>query len=629
MTTEYDPPARPTLPPIPALTNNTSFREASQNPDDFRSDLGAYLDACSKKASISEPGQTDEHDWSQWTLDPETGYYCSVEQRLCCHWDGTAWLYLDYDAVYGNRQECDEIIDRREDNDPKDQAIAVDDEEDKATDGSPTAHEPIPDDQSSFIHAAPPGFTLTTDSRYSYNQLQDIWHDARTNTFSRFDAEAQTYIPIAHSDAMQDTDSPIISNEPGSDDTLRLVVVESKVLPAGSLVLVDANGLTMGRDRSWDRRLRLPEMETSKFHCQIYLDTVAVVIPPVNTRADEVGGPAGQAKGKNEEHGTQRIEGDAELLADGMEELTDGVIEPGTCSTSSPTPVLSHTSIPITTTCFFITDVGSQNGTYVNSHRLSDPKCSSSPHPLRHMDSITVGSSTFEVHQHASGWPCERCKAREDNVIDVDEDRTAKPVAEETGSPMNNVMAAVGLSQRESLEIQRREELRRMKRKFGASSSSATTASPSEELTHRPNKLHASSSRSLSSSSSATTYIDRAKLRRQQYYDSSFQPSTRSSSPEPPPVISATTETRIGTDNIGNRMLQRMGWREGSGLGQKGREGKVDPIAVSINETRAGLGTEKLGTGIMLGGVQETVQQRTRRLARERFFAEGGHGNGI
>jgi RNA-binding protein 5/10 len=39
------------------------------------------------------------------------------------------------------------------------------------------------------------------------------------------------------------------------------------------------------------------------------------------------------------------------------------------------------------------------------------------------------------------------------------------------------------------------------------------------------------------------------------------------------------TKDGIKGDNVGNRMLQRMGWQAGQGLG-KGKRGIVDPITV-------------------------------------------------
>lgn len=45
------------------------------------------------------------------------------------------------------------------------------------------------------------------------------------------------------------------------------------------------------------------------------------------------------------------------------------------------------------------------------------------------------------------------------------------------------------------------------------------------------------------------------------------------------------TRDGLGSDNIGSRMLQAMGWKEGSGLGRK-KQGIVTPIEVSLLGSR-------------------------------------------
>jgi predicted component of type VI protein secretion system len=94
--------------------------------------------------------------------------------------------------------------------------------------------------------------------RYVYDAETDVWFDKETNVYSRFDQELQQYIPL--------------SDHQESTMTLRLVVLASPHFEKDAVVLIDENGITIGRDRSWDRRLRLPEMMVSKYHCTIFLN---------------------------------------------------------------------------------------------------------------------------------------------------------------------------------------------------------------------------------------------------------------------------------------------------------------------------------------------------------------------
>uniref|UniRef100_D8PWB0 G-patch domain-containing protein n=1 Tax=Schizophyllum commune (strain H4-8 / FGSC 9210) TaxID=578458 RepID=D8PWB0_SCHCM len=67
--------------------------------------------------------------------------------------------------------------------------------------------------------------------------------------------------------------------------------------------------------------------------------------------------------------------------------------------------------------------------------------------------------------------------------------------------------------------------------------------------------------------------------------------STRRVTPPPPPPPPA---LHPGQDqsNVGNKLLKRMGWQEGTGLGVEG-EGRVDPIITNIYTAGAGLGASK------------------------------------
>jgi pSer/pThr/pTyr-binding forkhead associated (FHA) protein len=54
--------------------------------------------------------------------------------------------------------------------------------------------------------------------------------------------------------------------------SIRLVILSSPHYHPGQVVIIDDQGLSIGRDRAWDARLRLPQMIVSKCHALIYLD---------------------------------------------------------------------------------------------------------------------------------------------------------------------------------------------------------------------------------------------------------------------------------------------------------------------------------------------------------------------
>ncbi|KAG2187973.1 hypothetical protein INT44_000723 [Umbelopsis vinacea] len=340
-----------------------------------------------------------------------------------------------------------------------------------------------------------PNFVTTADPQYLYNYQTNLYYDIYSDTYSRLD-EATMMYQIVDANAAAEASSYYTTNEPTSDEALRLVVLESQLLPVNNIILVDANGITIGRDRSWDRRLRLPEMAVSKYHCHIFSNS-------------------------------------ADIFQD-----TDNVADQEPASN------------------FSIIDVGSQNGTFVNGERLSLTRSASPPYPLRHLDVISVGTTKFQVHEHTGSWPCEQCKSHNGNVIDIATTTQIK-------TPIEDAETNKHLTKNER-EMARRDELKRMKQKY---------------TDNKPNVK------------SNTSYVDRAEARRKQHGDNS--PVHRSNDMDIDsytPTQSSRTNERIGAENIGNKLLQKMGWKEGQGLGSTG-SGIIDPIQAQYREGRAGLGS--------------------------------------
>ncbi|XP_078520793.1 RNA-binding protein 10 [Lissotriton helveticus] len=106
---------------------------------------------------------------------------------------------------------------------------------------------------------------------------------------------------------------------------------------------------------------------------------------------------------------------------------------------------------------------------------------------------------------------------------------------------------------------------------------------------HRLSTAAAGGSES-SKNDSETKYRDRAAERRVKYgVPEPPEPKKRKYAAEATVDFEQPTRDGLGGDNIGNRMLQAMGWKEGSGLGKK-KQGIVNPIEAQSRVRGSGLG---------------------------------------
>nr|XP_005312007.2 RNA-binding protein 10 [Chrysemys picta bellii] len=95
-------------------------------------------------------------------------------------------------------------------------------------------------------------------------------------------------------------------------------------------------------------------------------------------------------------------------------------------------------------------------------------------------------------------------------------------------------------------------------------------------------------------------YRDRAAERREKYgVPEPPEPKKRKYSAVMPATVDFEQPTRdgLGSDNIGSRMLQAMGWKEGSGLGRK-KQGIVTPIEAQTRVRGSGLGARGSSYGV-------------------------------
>ncbi|XP_077185502.1 RNA-binding protein 10 isoform X3 [Paroedura picta] len=113
-------------------------------------------------------------------------------------------------------------------------------------------------------------------------------------------------------------------------------------------------------------------------------------------------------------------------------------------------------------------------------------------------------------------------------------------------------------------------------------------------------------------------YRDRAAERREKYgVPEPPEPKKRKYSAVTPATVDFEQPTRdgLGSDNIGSRMLQAMGWKEGSGLGRK-KQGIVAPIEAQTRVRGSGLGARGSSYGAV---ASESYREALHKTMLTRF----------
>ncbi|GAA6048600.1 hypothetical protein JCM3770_002049 [Rhodotorula araucariae] len=118
-------------------------------------------------------------------------------------------------------------------------------------------------------------------------------------------------------------------------------------------------------------------------------------------------------------------------------------------------------------------------------------------------------------------------------------------------------------------------------------------------------------------------YVDRAAARREVHGATEDGPAgpgakkRKFDGPEPPlPAGEAPNKDGLEESNAGRKMLEKMGWTAGAGLGAAG-DGRVDPVQAAQFQQGAGLGSTK---GVAVGTEEpKTYAEKLRLKALERF----------
>jgi len=80
----------------------------------------------------------------------------------------------------------------------------------------------------------------------------------------------------------------------------------------------------------------------------------------------------------------------------------------------------------------------------------------------------------------------------------------------------------------------------------------------------------------------------------------------------------AASVPKIGEDNVGNRMLQKMGWKDGLGLGKK-NQGRTEIITAQSRTAQSGLGTAQIASN-----PNDTYKDLARKTLWNRYNNDGG-----
>ncbi|XP_037106906.1 RNA-binding protein 5 isoform X1 [Syngnathus acus] len=112
-------------------------------------------------------------------------------------------------------------------------------------------------------------------------------------------------------------------------------------------------------------------------------------------------------------------------------------------------------------------------------------------------------------------------------------------------------------------------------------------------------------------------YRDRAAERREKYGIPEPPVAKKKKYSQPTPAVNYEQPTKDGlnSDNIGNKMLQAMGWKEGKGLGRN-QQGITAPIQAQLRTKGAGLGTK--GSNYTLSA-SDTYKDAVRKAMFARF----------
>ncbi|KAF9995857.1 Angiogenic factor with G patch and FHA domains 1 [Entomortierella chlamydospora] len=579
----------------------------------------------------------------------------------------------------------------------------------------------------SFPFPHPEGFLPTQEApAFAFHSVSQLWHDANTGTYSYYDATTETYIPVEaptvdslgsynnHHEQSQhlstttaydstryqidphtgyavelpaygDQSQNHCDTPPESDATLRLCVLSSNVLKVGGVIMMDASGLSFGRDRPLSgqgNRVRMVEMEISRFHASIYLDRQEVVHEE-KIQAQAAQSPA-MATPTAGEDARPKVDGDASIPT----------------TTTPESGELDSTEAPGEERSEILQEPEEANSKCGSAHEEDNDredgeipdspgagaKGDSQEEIDRRSEGQEISKETNEQHHryHDYQWRVEEYQQyyhhsiTQPTILDtfkvidcgsthgtfLNGERLSDPKTASHPFALNHmdrlqlgstvfeihahedgrICGTCQVTENNEIEVlgdKDREPVTGAGAKNGKDSPLLTgdlklskEMERIEEMNRLkkkwagPDKKAANAKRTGMGATGVDSgeeqpreYIDRAAKRRLYNPDRS-SPVPSVTPTYSPPEITSGFHVPVAKTNKGHAMLSKMGWKAGTGLGAA-RQGVIEPVQLMVSEKKAGLGSGALKSqgeaAIASTQTPETPGEVARRKARERY----------
>jgi pSer/pThr/pTyr-binding forkhead associated (FHA) protein len=358
--------------------------------------------------------------------------------------------------------------------------------------------------------------------------------------------ESSTYV----AEEMYDIDrytppKPKPKPRPSSVTTLRLLVTQTSILPRKQKLVIpdEYTELQFGRDvappGTETPRIRLKEMEVSKVHATIFWDKERQSWAIVDMGS---------------KHGTF---------------VKSVVIKAGRVS------------------------LDLRSGEDMRGARLSPPRVASVPRRLHHLDAVTIGNTTFVVHIHEEQNGCVGCatgSAHEVPLFSVSKQDRENLKRSRDVAGIDYVTTPSARDPKKALTMLKRSLLTR--HDVGSTSTTEPVDSVYMDRSARRRAMHPGSHPDTPGVPNPRSNLPAVAF---EPYQTLVTRANTLPSPPPPPVVEPSPQPSapLPDTNIGHRLLMKQGWQPGTSLGlpdESSSGGLVEPIQVSVNAHRAGLG---------------------------------------